>query len=119
LFGVELTQDKAIHFKDLEFITDHLDNLHLLPEGDNSSTVIGGMARSGSPSLHAILEESPSGDNSASSEGESSGFPIPMACNVVTSATPITTTPLPEETPVHQTILEVPQWVGTAHQELR
>jgi hypothetical protein len=47
-----------------------------LPEGDDSSIVVRGMARSGSPSLHAILEESPSEDDLASSEGESVGFPI-------------------------------------------
>jgi hypothetical protein len=64
LFGVELTQDEAIRLKDLEFITDHLNNLHLLPEGDDSSTMVESMACSGSPSLHAILEESPSKDDS-------------------------------------------------------
>jgi hypothetical protein len=51
--------------------------------------VVRGMAHSGSPSLHAILEESPNEDDLASSEGESSSFPIPRACNVVTSATPL------------------------------
>jgi hypothetical protein len=67
------------------------------------------MARSGLPSLHAILEESPSEDDLASNEGESSDFPIPRACNVVTSAMPIATTSSPEETPVFQTIPVVPQ----------
>jgi hypothetical protein len=51
LFGVNLTRDQAIRFKDLEFIADHLDNLRLLPKGDDSSA----MAHNGSPSLHAIL----------------------------------------------------------------
>jgi hypothetical protein len=69
-----------------------------------------GMDRSKSPSLHAILEESPSEDDSASSDGECSGFPIPWECIVVTSATRITTTPLSEETPVLQTTPVVPQW---------
>jgi hypothetical protein len=67
------------------------------------------MARNGLPSLHAILKESPSEDDSTSSEGKSFSFPIPTACNVVTSATPITTKTLPEETPVHQTVLVVLQ----------
>jgi hypothetical protein len=107
-----LTRDQATHFKDLEFIADHLDNLRLLPEGDDSSPVVGGMSRSGSPSLHAILEESPSGDDSTSSEGESNSSAIPTACNVVTSITPIVTTPLLEETPAHQTIPAVPQQVA-------
>jgi hypothetical protein len=73
--------------------------------------MVRGMARSRSPSLHAILEESPSEDDLTSSEGESSGSPIPTMCNMVTSATPIATTPLPEETPSHQTIPVVPQQV--------
>jgi hypothetical protein len=33
LFGIELTPDEAIHFKDLELITDHFDNLSLLSRG--------------------------------------------------------------------------------------
>jgi hypothetical protein len=101
LFGIELIRDQAIHFKDLEFITDHLDNMRLLPEGDNSIIMVRGMARSGSPSLHDILEEAPNEDDSTSSEGESSGSPIPTACNMVTSAAPIVTTPLLEETSVN------------------
>jgi hypothetical protein len=112
LFGVELTQDEAICFKDLKFIADHFDNLSLSPEGDDSGIVVRSMARSGSPSLHAILEESPSEDDSASSEGESSGFHVPRVCNVVTCAIPIVTTPPLEETLVFQTIPTVPQ--GTA-----
>jgi hypothetical protein len=69
-----------------------------------------GMVRSGSPSLHAILEELASEDDSASSDGRSSDFPISQECNVVTSAIPIATTPSLEETPVLQTIPVVPQW---------
>jgi hypothetical protein len=93
LFSIELTQDEAIRFKDHVFIIDHFDNFSPSPEGDESSTVIRGMTRSGLPSLHAMVEESPSEDDSASSEGESSGFPILRTYNVVTSAIPITTTP--------------------------
>jgi hypothetical protein len=62
LFGVELTPDGGIRFEDLEFIANHFDNLSPSPKEDDSSTIVGGMARSGSPSLHAILEESPSDD---------------------------------------------------------
>jgi hypothetical protein len=104
LFGIELTHDEAINFEDLEIITDHFDNLSLSPEGDDSSAVVEGMAHNRSPSLHAILEELPSKDDSASSEGESFDFPIPWACNAVTSAIPIVTMPPPDETPVLQTI---------------
>jgi hypothetical protein len=58
------------------------------------------MTYSGSPSLHAILKESPSEGDSTSSEGESSGFPLPRARNTMIPATPLTTTPLLEETPM-------------------
>jgi hypothetical protein len=109
LFGIELTQDEAIHFEDLEFIANHCNNLSLSLEGDDSGAVVGGMARSRSLSLHAVLKESPSEDNSVSIEGESYDFPVPRACNVVTSAIPIMTTPPPEETPTLQTVSAVPQ----------
>jgi hypothetical protein len=38
LFGVELTLDVAIYFKDLELIIDHFDNLHLSPRGRTPAT---------------------------------------------------------------------------------
>jgi hypothetical protein len=63
--------------------------------------MVGGMACSGSQSLHAILKESPNEDDSTSSEGESSDSPIPTPCNVVTSTNPITTMLLLEETLRH------------------
>jgi hypothetical protein len=71
------------------------------------------MTHSGSPSLHAILKESPSEDDLASSEGESSGSPVPRACNTVISAIPIATMLPPEETPMPQTIPMMPQWTAT------
>jgi hypothetical protein len=46
-----------------------------------------GMTRSGSQSLHAIFEGSPSEDDSASSEGESSGSPLLRACNTMITTT--------------------------------
>jgi hypothetical protein len=70
------------------------------------------MVHSGSPSLHAILEESSNKDDLASSDGESSVFPILWECNVVSSAIPIVTTPLSEETPTLRTIPAVPQWTA-------
>jgi hypothetical protein len=68
-----------------------------------------GMVHSGSPSLHAILEELASEDDSTSSDGGSSGFPIPWECNMVTSAIPIVTTPSRKETLELYTIPAVPQ----------
>jgi hypothetical protein len=100
LFIVELTLGEAIRFKDPEFITDHFNNQSLLPEGNDSGAIFVGMVCSGFPSLHAILKESASEDDSASSDGESPGFPIPQQCSVVTSAMPITTMLPPEETSV-------------------
>jgi hypothetical protein len=72
LLDVKLTQGETIHIKDHEFIVDHFDNSSLSPEGDDSHAVVRGMMRIRSPSMHAILEESPSKDDSASNEGESS-----------------------------------------------
>jgi hypothetical protein len=60
------------------------------------------MTPSGSPSLHAILEKSPSEDDSISSEGESYNSPFPKVCNTVMFAIPIATTPPPEETSTFQ-----------------
>jgi hypothetical protein len=67
------------------------------------------MAHYRSPSLHAILEESPSEDDSASSDAESSDFPIPREYNVVASTIPIAAPPPWEETLMPQTISVVPQ----------
>jgi hypothetical protein len=126
LFNVKLTQDKVIHFEDLEFTANHPDNLSLSPKRANSGAIAEGMTHSGSLSLHAILKELPSEDDSASSEGESSGFPLLRACNIVISVIPIATTPPPEETLVPQTIQARPQRTATptplpeqltAHQE--
>jgi hypothetical protein len=41
LFGVKLTQDKAIRCEDLEFIADQSNNLSQSPKGDDSSVVAG------------------------------------------------------------------------------
>jgi hypothetical protein len=89
----------AIHSRYLEFITDHVGNLSPSLEGSYSDAVVGGMTHSGTPSLHAILEESPSEDDSSLSK-ESSNSPLPSMCNKVTSAAPIMTMPPLEETPV-------------------
>jgi hypothetical protein len=104
LFHVKLTQDKAILYEDLEFIADHSDNLNSTLERGAFDAVVRGMSCIGPQSLHGILEESPSEDDSESSEGESSGFPLQRACNAVIPAIPITTTPLPEETPEFQIV---------------
>jgi hypothetical protein len=90
----------TIYLGNQEFIDDRSNNLSLFLDGKDSGDIFVGVACSGSPSLHAFPEESTGEDNSASSEGGSSGFPISQGCNVVTSTVPIaTTTPL-ESTPV-------------------
>jgi hypothetical protein len=84
------------------------------------------MSRSGSPSVDAILEESPSEDDSESTEGESSVFPLQRACSTVIPAVPTVTMPLSEETTEFQTAPTRPQRTTTpiplpeplvAHQE--
>jgi hypothetical protein len=115
LFGIKVTQDDAIPLEDLMFITNSSDNLCLTTEGEgggDSGAVVRGMARSGSPSLHAILKESPSEDDSTSSKGESSGFPLWRVCNAMISVDPISNTSTPEETLAPQTILMRPQWTA-------
>jgi hypothetical protein len=105
---VEFTWGETIHFGSLEFITNRFDTLSLSPEGNDLGVMFMEMVHNGSPSLHTILEESTGEDNSASSGGGSSSFPISRSCNVVIPAIPITTTPLPEGTPVLLTIPTVP-----------
>jgi hypothetical protein len=62
-----------------------------------------GMTRSESPSLHAILEKSPSEDDLASSEGESYGSPLLRACNMVILVRAYTPTPPSKATPASHT----------------
>jgi hypothetical protein len=95
LFGNELAWGETIHFENLEFITDRFDNLSFSLEGNDSGAVFVGMAHGGSPSLHAVLEESTSEDDLTSSEGGSSSFPISQGYNVVTPAVPTAATPPP------------------------
>jgi hypothetical protein len=51
--------------------------------------------------------------------GESSDFPIPRECNMVTSAIPIATMPPPEETLTLQTIPAVQQWTTVPQPDTR
>jgi hypothetical protein len=95
-FGNELSWADTVHFGNLEFVIDRFDNLSFSTEGNDLCTIFMGMAHNESPSLHAILEESTNEDDSTSSDGESSGFPISRGCNVVTPPVPIATTPLPK-----------------------
>jgi hypothetical protein len=95
-----LLKTLTTHSEDLEIITHRSINLSLSPEGADSGVVFRGMTHNGSPSLHTILEKSPSEDDSVSSEGESFVSPLPRACNTVMSATPITTTLPLKETPM-------------------
>jgi hypothetical protein len=81
-------------------------------EGKDACSIFMGVAHSGLPSLHAILEDSASEDDSTSNEGESSGFPIPQGCNMVTTAIPIMTTPPQGGALAPLTIPTVPQWTA-------
>jgi hypothetical protein len=81
--GIGLAWGETIWFGNPEFIADHFNNLSLSPKGGDSSIVFVGMTHNGMPSLHTIFEEYASEDDSTSSEGGSSGFPISWGCNVV------------------------------------
>jgi hypothetical protein len=93
----------------MEFNVDCTDNPSISPEGNDSSAVFKGMSHSGSPSLHAILEESVDEDDLTMSEGGSSDFPIFWDCNVVTPIVNIATTPPPKGTAAPLPIPMVPQ----------
>jgi hypothetical protein len=92
LFGIELSWGETIHLRNQKFIINCSDNLSLCIHGKDSCAVFVGVAHSGLPSLHAILEESTGEDDSTLNEGGSSGFHISWGCNVVTPVVPITTT---------------------------
>jgi hypothetical protein len=91
--NISFTLGKTIHFGSLEFIADHLYNMSLSPEGNDSGVVFVGMTHSGSPSLHTILEDSVDEVDITSSGGRSFDFPIFQKCNMVTPTVPITTKP--------------------------
>jgi hypothetical protein len=77
-----------IHSGDLEFITNYSDDISTPPEGADSGTASRVMTHSGSPSLHAIIDELPSEDNPVMSEEESSGSPLLRSCHAMMPATP-------------------------------
>jgi hypothetical protein len=110
ILGIELAWGETIRSRNLEFIADRFNNLSLFPEGSDSGAVFVGMAHNESPSLHVILEDSTSEDDSISCEGGSSVFPISRECNMVILVVPIATTPLPEGTPVPLTVPTIPMW---------
>jgi hypothetical protein len=58
-------------------------------------------------------------DDSAMSEGESSDFPVPRVCNVVTSAIPIATMPPSGESLMLKTIPVVPQQTAIPRSDTR
>jgi hypothetical protein len=74
--SIEFTWGKTIRFESLEFITDRFNNLSFSPDGSDLGSVFLGMVQGGSPSLYTILEEFTSDDDSTSSDGGSSSFPI-------------------------------------------
>jgi hypothetical protein len=69
----------ADHSRNLEFAT---------RRGVDSGAIFKGMTHSGSPSLHDLLEESPTRMIRSRARG----------CNMVMSTTPVMTTPPPDET---------------------
>jgi hypothetical protein len=67
---------EIVRFRSLEFIADCFNSLSLSPKGSNSSVVFMGTTRSGSPSLHTILEDSTDEFDMISSTEGSSNYPI-------------------------------------------
>jgi hypothetical protein len=61
---------KLFTWGSLEFIADCVDSLSLSAKGNDSGIVFMGIAHSGSPSLHTILEDSTNKFNTASTRGE-------------------------------------------------
>jgi hypothetical protein len=66
---------KTIRFGILEFIVDCFGSLSLSPKGSNSGAIFMGTTHHGSPSLHAMIEESSDEFYMASSGEESSSLP--------------------------------------------
>jgi hypothetical protein len=98
------------------------------PVGAGSDMWFGGMARSESPSLLTILEESASMGDSTSSEGESNSSPLLRACITVIPVWAHTPTLSPKVTSASQAAAARPQRITTsttlpeqlaAHQEGR
>jgi hypothetical protein len=99
---------ETIRFGSMEFITERFGSLSLSDEWNDSGTVFVGMAHSGSPLMHTILEDSADEGDTSSNGGGSSGFPISQGCNMLTLTVPITTTSPLEGTLMPLTILTVP-----------
>jgi hypothetical protein len=64
---------ETICFGSLEFIVDCFDSMSFSPKGNNSNAIFVEMARSGSPSLHTILEDSTDEFYTTSSRGGAIG----------------------------------------------
>jgi hypothetical protein len=95
---------ETIRFGGLDFITDCFSSLSLSPKGNNSCVIFIRMARSGSPSLRSILEDSTNEFYTASSREGSSGFPISQRHSLGTPPAPIETTPWPKDAQTPQTM---------------
>jgi hypothetical protein len=98
---------ETVCFGNLEFITNCFGSRSLPLKGNDSGTVFVGTACSGSPSWHAILEDSTDEFYTASSREGSSSFPISWRRSMVTPPVPITTTQRLEDAPTPQTIATV------------
>jgi hypothetical protein len=119
LTDVGFTLSKTIRFGSLEFIVDRFGDQSLSPEGNDSCVIFVGMVHSGLSSLHMVLEESTDEDNTTLDGRGSSSLPIPQGSNVVTLAIPISTTPLPENTPALLTIPTSLQYTAVPQPDTR
>jgi hypothetical protein len=99
---------EIIHFGSLEFITYYFNSLCLSPKGSESCTIFVGTTHSGSPSLHAMIEDSTDEFHTASSREASSGLPASRRHGTGAPPAPIATIPWPEDAPCTQTMTMAP-----------
>jgi hypothetical protein len=99
---------EIIHSGSLEFITDCFGSLCLSPKGSESCTMFVGTTHSGSPSLHAMIEDSTNKFHTTSSGVASSSLPISRMHGTRAPPAPITTIPWLEDAPCTQTMTMVP-----------
>jgi hypothetical protein len=101
---------ETIRFGRLEFIANYFGNLSLSLMGNESGVIFVGMARSGSPPLCSILEDSINEFYIASSREGNFDFPVSWRRNMVTLPFYITATPRLKDASTLQAIATVPLW---------
>jgi hypothetical protein len=105
--GVGFALGEIIHFGSPEFIADRVDILSLSAKGSDSGVIFMGIAHSGLPSLHTILEDSANKFDTTASWGGGE----PRLPHLSKTQHGDTTTPLLEGSPMPLTVATVPLWL--------